>query len=666
MFCKKCGREQKAGQKFCPQCGTPYEVNEGRPDNSISSDTSTEQNGSVFISQATEEDKVKTLTSKKAWKYLTLSLIACAVIGVGAFLGWKHIKNIGSDLFTSDKAVQGDIQGIPFKSAENGKWGMLRPDGSILFEEEFKDEPTLARDGRFMVKNGNGLWEIFTVEENPQKVGDEYISIGDFYDGIAPAVKKNGRITLIDKDGNVIVELEKSGNKSITKMENFHYGYALFEAEDAVGILNTRGEILLEARKYCKIFHVAPQRFLALDMKYKEEADHHNYVYHVIDAKGNQINTIRMAKYEDIAVLADGYIGIEQTSDGEKLYGIMNLEGDVIVKPTSKIKGLTALKNDKFIFSNGENLGVRTIKDEVLIRAKYDAIIWATDKLLWVCSVDDDRQKWSLVDLQGSKITSDSYQSVSPFFDDKNAFVQITDKTWGLVNTNGEEVKNVPDIYAISQKTADQVIESDYVDFDAIVSAVNMTPTGFGGWGMNMKPTDLIKVYNEFCKEEDVIKLDPNEVHTDRLSYEKSIIKGIDYKVELYYSGYITERGEGHYDNTVEEWISEPSRWTAEEPQYIKLSVFGDRLVGKTNILYKKLAVKAKTYGKVYRENKNACVVITKNNYGIAVYNSGSEVLGKIMKAESIKNENINSYSGDDRDWDVDNSPVDTVMVVDY
>ena len=63
MFCKKCGREQKAGQKFCPQCGTPYEVNEGRPDNSISSDTSTEQNGSVFISQATEEDKVKTLGS---------------------------------------------------------------------------------------------------------------------------------------------------------------------------------------------------------------------------------------------------------------------------------------------------------------------------------------------------------------------------------------------------------------------------------------------------------------------------------------------------------------------------------------------------------------------------------------------------------------------------
>ena len=24
MFCKNCGREQKNGQKFCPQCGTPF------------------------------------------------------------------------------------------------------------------------------------------------------------------------------------------------------------------------------------------------------------------------------------------------------------------------------------------------------------------------------------------------------------------------------------------------------------------------------------------------------------------------------------------------------------------------------------------------------------------------------------------------------------------
>ena len=29
MYCKKCGTEQKEGQKFCPKCGEPFiEVNE--------------------------------------------------------------------------------------------------------------------------------------------------------------------------------------------------------------------------------------------------------------------------------------------------------------------------------------------------------------------------------------------------------------------------------------------------------------------------------------------------------------------------------------------------------------------------------------------------------------------------------------------------------------
>ena len=31
MFCKKCGTEQKEGQKFCPKCGEPYIVAKGTP-----------------------------------------------------------------------------------------------------------------------------------------------------------------------------------------------------------------------------------------------------------------------------------------------------------------------------------------------------------------------------------------------------------------------------------------------------------------------------------------------------------------------------------------------------------------------------------------------------------------------------------------------------------
>lgn len=673
MYCKKCGTEQKNGQKFCPKCGTPFVT--------LDNDFKV-QNDSPHASSDIGDDRIETPSSyegeepmakkQQTIKYVVLASVACLAIGLGFFLGWNHLKDAATSIMGSKEEFHGEIDGIPFKTTENGKWGMLRPDGTILFENEFKDEPTLARNGRFMVKNGNKLWEIYTATENPQKVGDEYVSIGDFNEGVAPAVQKNGKITLINKDGNVLSELDKSGSKHITRMENFHYGYALFETDEAVGIVNTRGEILLDANKYCKIYHVAPNRFLALDMRYKDETDKHNYVYQVIDANGNQKNQIRMAKYDDIAVFADGYIGIEQSSDGEKLYGIMNLDGDVLVRPTRKIQGLAAYKNGKFIYSDGENMGVRTIKDEVIIRPKYDAIFWATDDLLWVCSADDGRQQWSLVDLQGRKLTSDTYQTVTPFFDNKNSFVQITDKTWGVVNSSGEELKGVPDIYAISQNTADVVIESDYVDMNAIVSAVNMTPVGFGGLGMNMKPIDLIKVYNEYCNEADVIKLDPNETHIDRLSYTKEILKNVKCRVELYYSGYISEQGEERYDSSINEWIKQPAKWTDKEPQYIRVTISGEKMTDndKTKLLYKKLVVKAKTFGKIYKETDNACIVIINNKYGMVLYNTGTDVNGKIMSVEAMKHENISSY---DNSFDgeivdttpIDSDPVDTAAVFD-
>ena len=32
MYCKKCGHERQAGEKFCPVCGTPFPVEDGNQD----------------------------------------------------------------------------------------------------------------------------------------------------------------------------------------------------------------------------------------------------------------------------------------------------------------------------------------------------------------------------------------------------------------------------------------------------------------------------------------------------------------------------------------------------------------------------------------------------------------------------------------------------------
>lgn len=171
-------------------------------------------------------------------------------IGVGLFTAFSAVLfSCSSDLAQSETSY------LPFKSSSEGKWGLIGTDGEVLFEEEFKDEPTVARNDRFMVKNGNGLWEVYTADSKPEKIGDEYLQIADFYATVTPSVKKNERINLIDVDGNVVKTLDKFNNKNIIKCSRFNFGYATITTEDDLcGIINTKGNVVIEPKYLSIVF----------------------------------------------------------------------------------------------------------------------------------------------------------------------------------------------------------------------------------------------------------------------------------------------------------------------------------------------------------------------------------------------------------------------------
>lgn len=518
---------------------------------------------------------------------------------------------------------------LPFKSSENGKWGLIGTDGIVLFEEEFKDMPTSAKNGRFMIENGNGLWEIYTAEAKPEKIGEEYLQVADFTESTTPSVKKNERICLIDKNGKVIATLDKINNKNVISCSQFRYGYATVITEDDLqGIINTKGKVVIKP-KFSHVTPIANGVFVALDKTTNDYEE--SRTLRILDTSEKQIMKLQIGsdhKYIDFDAEASTskYLAVCTSTDGERRWGYIDYSNNVVVKPTDKIKSIGEVKNDNFIFFNGENYGVMNFEGETILRAKYDMLTWADDNLL--IAYDSDT-RYSLINLSGEKLTNDYYQNILPFYGGSCAPVRVSDNGWELINKNGEEVniKNSPDIYYICNNSACQTVRSDYVDMDAIIAQLHISKNGLMGYGLNMSPLQIAKAYNEIEGDGERCGLNPNEnERRDKLTKTFSSA-GIDISSMVYYEQYMTE----YSNNNVV--------WSKEKPAYINVYVSGSSISNKADLLYSKIIASVKPYGKVIGENNRATIVKLAENKGWVITNEGDGV--KIL----LTNSNLNEYT---------------------
>ena len=94
-------------------------------------------------------------------------------------------------LSSCNKETNDYVTAFPYMETDKGKWGMITTDGEVLFSQEFKNQPTVVRNGVFLVKNEAKLWEIYKAEKKPEKIGSEYTGATIF---------SNGRAIVCEKD----------------------------------------------------------------------------------------------------------------------------------------------------------------------------------------------------------------------------------------------------------------------------------------------------------------------------------------------------------------------------------------------------------------------------------------------------------------------------------
>lgn len=380
------------------------------------------------------------------------------------------------------------IEYLPFQEEKGGYWGMISPDGKVLFSGEFKEEPTVAMNGRFFVKNGDGLWKLYTAEEKPKKLGEEYLEVVSFREDVTPVVRKNQSIELINLDGETVCTLDKVEGKRVLDVYEFSEGIAVFRTSAGYGCINKSGEVVIEP-KYADIKTCSEGKLIAVDNKYKD-AGKSERKYCVLDKSGNVTSEFSVKNMEDMApVFKEGLLPVEIEDEGSKTKGgLMNEKGEWVVKPSSKTRGIGFVYNGHFVFNDGDGCGLKNIDGETVIRAKYKSLSFASDEML---IYENEKGEQGLLDLQGNKLFDDTYSRVYGLFAEKYLLVKEGMDDWAFIDTEGNTMSKKTDIYNVGLSFGGVKVSSDYFSYEALFEEAGITKDGFGKYKYGMKAAEI-------------------------------------------------------------------------------------------------------------------------------------------------------------------------------
>lgn len=475
---------------------------------------------------------------------------------------------------------ENQITHLPFQTEEDGRWGLIDMEGNVLIEDEFKSTPSVVIDGCFCVKNSDGLYEFYTAEKKFKQIGEEYLSVGYFSEGLAPVVKKDSRITYINKDGKVVFELTKYKDDPIEEAYPFENGIARVRtASGKSGCINAKGEFVVPPL-YSSIFYAGENILLIMnekkqwgyidykgkilvEPKYSVAHGFNDNGYAMVEMDGKQIIINRKGKEilklkDDMKISSWADENLMPYSIDNKSYGYLNLEGEKVIKLSSNIKEPTSFFNGYATFKNSDNdYGTIDEEGEIVIRAKYDELNMYNDFILY-----EDDNEWGFLSYSGDVIKRACYKRILPIFKgNKYTYAKDGDE-WILIDKKGEDTKKVEvdniGYYDYDNFGYPYCVESDYLDIDAevknIMSVLNEDGT-IGNMTFNMTPGEFANVYGKDYKVDDLQGSNIVSTYITPLKYCHREI-GIYYNEEVIKANYkqkwVPSRWGGYYDNVVD------------------------------------------------------------------------------------------------------------------
>ena len=581
-------------------------------------------------------------------------------------------------LFAScSKTENGKVEYIPFQETADGQWGMISLDGKILFTEEFKTKPTVVRDGRFFVRTKEGLWEMYDATNKPKKIGTDYAHASGFRNGVALVAEKNKPVSIIDTEGKTKKILDKIEGKVVDGVRSFEEGYAVFMTVDSLfGVINQSGDCVIKP-EYTELNDCGDGKFIGINKKYEadlKKGKKDKVKLSVVNTSGKVLYEFMASKYNDVhQKFSDGLLPISVKKDGKETWGIINEKGEEVVKPTTKIKNIGNVKDEKFTYYNGEGWGLMNTKGETLIRAKYEFLYFDGDNMLVaIVKKDADTFESKYVNEKDEQIGEDTYVSATPLtmFDGEHAIVKPNDKIYSIISKEGKQIEGLPDIVEIGTFEGESYIQSDYVDFKALIADCKISDDGMFGMSFKTTPAEAIKAQ----VKEGIAMSDENHKAGDLYWYDLTdevwFIKkpgNISSIFEMHYTGYLTKktyRTKRIIDYVIGDWYWYHDKKIPTGYVYNKVSMRNfkmtfdndGKLHGKLSDVLLALKGKFKSMGKIVKENNGAFVVTTKAGHTAFAYLEEKKVVllfGNLGDANSLVIDKYKDATEDGEDSDV-------------
>ena len=492
-----------------------------------------------------------------------------------------------------------------FQSNEGGKWGLISLDGEILFENEYDSIPSFA-NGMFFVQKDNELFDLYKAAKEPIIVGEDYTGagIGVFNEkGIAAVSRKGKPIELIDREGNVKLLLDTINGMKITSIFPFDKnGLARFKVGNLQGCLDDKGNVIVKPEY--SILGVWSNNIVGMSYKYIDaykEKEAEKIKWDILDLEGNKIGEIGkvlrlFGTNNPNRFISTGYEVDEKDFSRYKVYGLVDLDGNIVYKPTIRDIGNGSPDGKMFCYKDGKCWGVMDLDGNVIIKPKYDMLYFVSDNILCVVN-DGEGKNQRLINIKGENIGNQRYYEVSEF-EDGTALAKIEEDKWVVIDEGGNIKKELPEVYRITRWNSNKTYNND-VDIEAYVESLDITEHSIDGVSFEQEwyPITLYsyraneEIFGEPRNTMSISWGDPQE--TEYMKYCNDVVSS--FRITFPSKGFYTEE------------------YGTEQPLHPKVLIVYTPGINqmKYNLdkLYDAYLKKLNRLGYVVKENKNARVV---------------------------------------------------------